>query len=420
MAMTHSEFGENLKVAWDTLRSHKVRSGLTLLGIVIGVTSVISVAAVIEGLNHYIQSKVEQLGSRTYFITRFPPGTDPNRMPEKIRLRRFLHYSDAVDLKRLCPDVDAATTIATRASFFGQANEIRYEGERIQSVFVRGAEPSYIDALPMFSIDTGRFISALDEEHASPVVVLGANVVDALFPRLDPLGKEVIINGGLYTVIGTFTHEEGLFGGPGPDDFAIIPLSNFRKHNPDVRELGVMFTIYRDVPRAVAIDQVTDAMRRIRHLKQSDENDFELISSDFLSTLWNQLTGAIVILTGVISSIGLLVGGIGVMNIMLISVTERTREIGVRKAIGARAADIRVQFLLEAVTLTLAGGLLGILCGALVAWIVRATLPSIPASLSWFWAGLGVVISASIGLFFGYWPADRAARLDPIVCLRYE
>jgi len=243
MAMTRSEFGENLKVAWDTLRSHKVRSGLTLLGIVIGVTSVISVAAVIEGLNRYIQGKVEGLGSGTYFITRFPPGTDPNRMPEKIRLRRFLQYTDAAQLKRLCPAVEAATTIATRAFFFGQANEIRYSGERVQNVFLRGAEPPYIDALPMFAIDTGRFITQFDEEHSTPVVVLGANVAEGLFHRLNPLGKNVLINGGLYEVIGTFAHAEGLFGGPGVDDYAIIPLSNFRKHNPDIRELAIMSTI---------------------------------------------------------------------------------------------------------------------------------------------------------------------------------
>jgi putative ABC transport system permease protein len=375
---------------------------------------------VIEGLNRYIQEKVEKLGSRTFFITRFPPGTDPNRMPEKIRLRRFLEYSDAARLTAQCRAVEAATTIATRASFFGQANEIRYGSERVQSVFLRGAEPPYVDVLPMFAVEAGRFITPLDEEHASPVVVLGANVAEALFPRLDPLGKDVLINGGLYQVIGTFAHEEGLFGGPGVDDYAIIPLSNFRKHNPDIRELVIIFTVYRDWQPAAAKDEVTETFRRLRHLKQNADNDFEVISSDFLSTLWNQLTGAIVILTGVISSIGLLVGGIGVMNIMLISVTERTREIGVRKAIGARASDIRVQFLLEATTLTLAGGLIGILCGGIVAWIVRATIPSIPASLSWFWAGLGVLISASVGLFFGYWPADRAARLDPIVCLRYE
>jgi putative ABC transport system permease protein len=418
--MTRSEFGENLKVAWDTLRAHKVRSSLTLLGIVIGVTSVISVAAVIEGLNRYIQEKIEKLGSRTYFISRFPIGTDPTRMPEKIRLRRYIEYDTADKLKAQCRAVESATTIGTRGSFFGQSNEIRYGTERVQKLFVRGTEPAYIDVLPMFTIEQGRFINPTDEEHAASVVVIGSKIADSLFPRMDPIGKDVVLNSGLYQVIGIFAREEGMFGGPGPDDFAIVPLSNFRKFNPDVKELAILFTVTRGLDSSSAMDEVKDAMRRVRHLRHSAENDFEVFSSDFLSTLWNQLTGAIVILTSAVSSIGLLVGGIGVMNIMLISVTERTKEIGIRKAIGARPSDIRVQFLLEATTLTVAGGLIGILFGWIVAWLVRTTMPSIPASLSWFWAMLGVGMSASVGLFFGYWPADRAARLDPIICLHYE
>lgn len=418
--MTRSEYGDNLMVAWDTLKTHKVRSTLTLLGIVIGVTSVIATASVIDGLNRFIQQKVEDLGSRTYFISRFPVGTDPNRMPEKIRLRRYIEYDTAKKLRQSCRAIESATSITTRASFFGQSNEIRYGSERVQKLIVRGAEPAYIDVLPMFTVDQGRFLTANDEEHAAQVVVIGSKIADSLFPRLNPVGKQVVLNSGLYEVVGVFSPKEGMFGGPGPDDFAIIPLSNFHKHNPDVKELAVLFTVQRNLTSREAMDEVTDAMRRIRRLRQSAENDFEVFSSDFLSTLWNQLTGAIVILTGVISSIGLLVGGIGVMNIMLISVTERTKEIGVRKAIGARPSDIRVQFLLEATTLCVAGGLIGILLGGIIAWLVRITMPSIPASLSWFWAMMGVCISASVGLFFGYWPADRAARLDPIVCLRYE
>lgn len=186
------------------------------------------------------------------------------------------------------------------------------------------------------------------------------------------------------------------------------------------RRVATLITVGRHWTREAAMDEVTEAMRRVRRLPQTAENDFGVLSSDFLTTLWNQITGAIVILTGVISSIGLLVGGIGVTNIMLISVTERTMEIGVRKAIGARPSGIRVQFLLEATTLCVAGGLLGILFGGIIAWLVCTTLPSIPASLGWFWAILDLCISAYVGLFFGYRPADRAARLDPIVCLRYE
>jgi putative ABC transport system permease protein len=217
-----------------------------------------------------------------------------------------------------------------------------------------------------------------------------------------------------------FAPDQGLFGGPGVDQFVVIPISNYRKHNPQTRELAIAFTVSRDYTPEAAMNEVIDAMRRIRRVPHNAENDFEVFSSDFLSSLWNQLTGAIVILTSVISSIGLLVGGIGVMNVMLISVTERTREIGVRKAIGARSIDIRVQFLLEAMTLTIAGGVIGVLLGAGIAAGVRAAAPSLPATVSWFWASLGVGLSAAVGLFFGFWPADRAARLDPIECLRYE
>lgn len=180
------------------------------------------------------------------------------------------------------------------------------------------------------------------------------------------------------------------------------------------------FSIPQDADPGRAKDEVMESMRRLRHVKHNAENDFEITSPDFLSSLWNQLTGALVLLTGIISSVGLMVGGIGVMNIMLISVTERTQEIGIRKAVGARKADIRIQFLLEAVTLTGIGGLIGVLMGGAFAMVVRALVPSVPATLSPLWVSLGVAISVGVGLFFGYYPANRAANLDPITCLRYE
>src|SRR5262249_50830403 len=207
------------------------------------------------------------------------------------------------------------------------------------------------EAIPLFAIARGRFISKFDEEHARPVVVLGAAINESLFPNSDALGKTVRLNGTAYEVIGVFEHDQGLFLGPGVDIFTIIPLSTFKKEYPDAKELFMAFTIPEGVNVESAQGQVIQAMRRLRHISAGKENDFELSSPDFLSNLWNQLTGALVILTTVISSIGLLVGGIGVMNIMLISVTERTQEIGVRKAIGARRADVRLQFLLEAVVL---------------------------------------------------------------------
>lgn len=243
---------------------------------------------------------------------------------------------------------------------------------------------------------------------------------ESLFPNEDPLGKTVRLNGSTYEVVGVFEHDQGLFLGPRVDDFAIIPLSKFHKEYPEAKELILIFTIPKDVSVETAQGEVIQAMRRLRRIPAGKENDFELSSPDFLSNLWNQLTGALVILTTVISSIGLLVGGIGVMNIMLISVTERTQEIGVRKAIGARRADVRLQFLLEAVVLTLVGGTIGILIGAGISTIVRLTVPSVPATLSYLWVTIGFVISVGVGLFFGYYPANLAANLDPIDCLRYE
>jgi putative ABC transport system permease protein len=316
--------------------------------------------------------------------------------------------------------VQIVTTIGTRGFFFGDSNLITSGDHSVEKVIVRGAEPEYTEAIPLFAIERGRFISNYDEEHARPVVVLGAAISESLFPETDALGKTVRINGGLYEVIGVFEHDQGLFLGPGVDIFAIIPLSNFKKEYPGSRELVMAFTVPKNANIEVAQGEVIQAMRRLRHVPAEKENDFELSSPDFLSNLWNQLTGALVILTTVISSIGLLVGGIGVMNIMLISVTERTQEIGVRKAIGARRADIRLQFLLEAVVLTLVGGTIGILIGAGVSLLVRTLVPSIPATLSYLWVAIGFAISVGVGVFFGYYPASMAANLDPIDCLRYE
>src|SRR6266850_2467671 len=362
--MTLAQTRENFFAAMETLRSSKVRSALTVLGIVIGVSSVISMAAIIQGLNKFVQERVDSLGSRTYFVSRFPPGSDPSRWPERIRTRKYFEYNYASYIRDAAPDVQALTTIGTRAFFFGDSNLITSGHFSVERVIVRGAEPEYIDAIPLFSVERGRFISAFDQEHASPVVVLGAAISESLFPNTDALGKTVRINGSPYEVVGVFAHDQGLFVGPGVDIFAIIPLSSFKKEYPEAKELIMAFTVPENVNLDKAQGEVIQAMRRLRRIPAGVENDFELTSPDFISNLWNQLTGALVILTTVISSIGLLVGGIGVMNIMLI--------------------------------------------------------PSIPATLSYLWVTIGFVISVGVGLFFGYYPANLAANLDPIACLRYE
>lgn len=423
--MTGAELRENFDVAIATLRAHKVRTSLTILGIVIGVTSVISVASIIQGLNRYVASKVEGLGSRTYFISRFPPGTAAfDRLPEHIRQRKYFQYGDARAIRESAPELEFVTVFGTRLAAPGMAgagsNEISFENRRVERVFLRGVEPEYTDALPMFTVAAGRFITHNDDLHSRPVVVVGASIADSLFGPREAIGRQVRMNGKLYEVVGVLKQEAGLFGGPGPDDFVIIPLGDFRKRYPEAKELVLMFSVPPESDLAATRDKVEQALRRIRKVAPNAQNDFDVTSPDFISALWNQLTGALVILTFIISSVGLLVGGIGVMNIMLISVTERTSEIGIRKAIGARRSDIRAQFLMEAMALCGVGGVLGVLGGMTIALLVRTFLPSVPAAISWFWVTAGVSISAAVGLFFGYYPANRAANLDPIVCLRYE
>ena len=419
--MTRSEVRENLLVALDTLRSRKVRSALTILGIVIGVTSVISVAAIIDGLNGYIQNRIRSLGSQTLFVTRIPPGfTGLSRLPANIRARKYLQFGDARYLMETVPSLAYATAFAQRINLGEVTDQMSYGNQHVERMIVRGVEPDYTNAVPLFTVNEGRFVSPFDLEHSRDVVVIGLAIAEALFPHVDPIGKNVRLNGRLYEVIGVFQKDPGLFGGFGVDQFAVIPLTNFHKNYPEIREVWLIASVRPDADVGRARDDIIEAMRRRRRVPHHAENDFDVADANFFLDLWNQLTGAMVLLTGVISSIGLLVGGIGVMNIMLISVTERTQEIGIRKAIGARRSDIRVQFLLEATTLSGVGGVLGILCGALITFTIRALAPSSPATLSVFWIVMGVLIAAGVGLFFGFYPANRAANLDPIVCLRYE
>jgi putative ABC transport system permease protein len=378
------------------------------------------VAAIIDGLNGYIQARIQSFGSRTFFMTRIPPGLTGGRLPQKIRMRKYLEIPDAQYLKENVPGLDMSVAFAQRINIGATAPDtITYGNEHVDRMILRGTQPEYAAALPIFAVGTGRYISPYDEEHARNVVVIGNGIASTLFPHTDPIGKTVRLNGRLYEVIGVFVKDEGLFAAFGVDMFACIPLSNFHKNYPEIREIFLIFSVRDDADMSTVRDHAVDAMRRRRHVPHNADNDFDVADPSFFTDLWNQVTGAMALLTGAIGSIGLLVGGIGVMNIMLISVTERTGEIGIRKAIGARKADIRVQFLLEAITLSGIGGVLGILIGAMISMLVRAVI-SLPATISPFWVMMGVAISVGVGLFFGYYPANRAANLDPIVCLRYE
>ena len=287
------------------------------------------------------------------------------------------------------------------------------------SIFLRGVDELFDDAMPIASAEQGRFITEADQARARPVVV-SAGVAQALFPQIDPLGRTVRLNGLPFEVIGVMANDDGLFGGPGLNDFAMIPYSTFQKLYPEVEMHYLVVSVEDTADLPQAVDEVVATLRRLRNVPPHKDNDFEITLPDFLEDLWAQLTGALFLLTFGVSSMALVVGGIGVMNVMLVSVTERTKEIGVRKAVGARRQDIRAQFLIEALLQTLVGGLLGVAVGAAASWAIGQLFSTFSPYLSVFWIVTGAAAAAVTGLVFGYAPASRAAELDPIECLRYE
>ena len=345
--MTQAEWKESLGIALQTMRSQKLRSFLTMLGVVIGVASVISVAAIISGLNKHISDKMHEIGSQSFFITRFRLFTvDFERLEEEIRQRKYLKPADAVAIREQCPSVLKASPVLTRAIFINGSNEVRYKGRHVEEPILRGGEPELVDVLPIYQVRDGRFLTHEENTHAAQVTLLGDAIAANLFGAEDPLGKIVRVNGLPFTVIGVFEPHQGLFGGPGVDDFVIIPYRTFAKMYPEIEE--VIICVCTSTPALLprAQEEVEEVLRRRRNVPPNKKNYFEITSPDLLTDLWESLTSAIVMLTLIIASIGLLVGGIGVMNIMLVSVTERTSEIGVRKAVGARKKDIGAQFLL--------------------------------------------------------------------------
>jgi putative ABC transport system permease protein len=418
--MTKDQLKENIGIAFDSIRTQKARSFLTLLGVVIGVASVIIVASIIEGLNNDVIGRIQMLGSKVFFIMRVQ-NTPFGRLPEEVRLRKYFTYDDAVAIRESCPKVEFATAFLNRSVFIGgHENEIRYRNQQVTNVILRGVDEYYSDTIPAFDAQQGRLISRYDQDHARFVVVLGQGIADSLFPHSDPVGRTVRLNGVAFEVIGIYGKDEGLFGGPGIDQFACIPYSTFHKLYPEIREHFMAISVRDTSQLHAAVDEVVPVLRRRRRVPAREENDFELAMPEFFAQMWAQTTGALFLLTFTISSIALLVGGIGVMNIMLVSVTQRTREIGIRKAVGARRQDIRLQFLIEAMALTGAGGVIGILVGTGLGWLVTTLYPAMPVEVSAVWVFLGFTSSVGIGLFFGYYPAKRASELDPIVALRYE
>ena len=418
--MTRDEFGEIVQMATDTIRSNKMRSSLTVLGIVIGVAMVIGVSSIGRGLDDNVREVVASIGSNVIFCYHLEPLT--LRMTEELRTRKGLTFEDAEAVSQL-QHVKAAGALAqfVRRELGIGTFAVKYQDRKAKNTILEGDTASVKDVVDL-QMDAGRWFTESDDERRATVIVLGHDTAEELFPVESPLGKEINIDGRLFEVIGVLAKVKSVFGGgKDPDDNRVLfPLTTFRTLHPEVKDHFIVAkaTSHDDMPKA--IDEIRELLRRRRKVPPDKPDNFAVFTSDSISDVWNQLTGMLFVGIFAISSVGLIVGGVGVMNIMLVSVTERTREIGIRKAIGARKRDILLQFTLEAIILTAIGGVIGILFGASIVWIIPALWPSLPAHMSIFWAIFGFTSAAGTGLIFGIYPAWKAANLDPIEALRYE
>ena len=410
----YHEIRENLLLALDTLRTHKFRAFLTILGVLIGTTTVIGVASIFKGLDQQLVDMAEGFGTRTLFIFKFDPGKVGPETREE-RLRKPLTYEQAMDLKELCPSVQ---TVGVEIFNRGPAVTAKYKGVEMVDTNFSGATADDFQTINA-DIQDGRLYTNMDDLHRMNVAVIGADVVQRLFAGEDPIGKEIQVDGHTFEVVGALTKRKSFLGDNGNDRAVMIPYFTFKSLYPSAKENFVTAMAFPG-KMDQAKDEATAVIRRVRNDKPSAPDSFGIATAQTLISNFRDIIGTVVLVTMVISSIGLMVGGIGVMNIMLVSVTERTREIGVRKAIGARRSDITWQFLLEAMTLTGTGGVLGILAGITLSFLIRTFVPSLPSVVPLWAVVMGFVASVSIGLFFGMWPAMKASRLDPIVALRHE
>jgi putative ABC transport system permease protein len=413
--MRLDDIKESALMALDTLRANKLRSALTILGVSVGVVTVIFMVSIIQGLNKAFADQIESLGSNTIFVSKFAPNFGRPPGPEEIH-RKDLTMDDAEALRNEAPSIAGVSPIRRMLS-----STVRYQDKQTDTPIMFGVTP-YYEFVQSQYVATGRFVNDIDMQDRSNVVIIGVDVKQALFPYEDPVDKEVRIEGNPYRVIGVM-EPLGNFFGQSRDNSIFIPITTFDKYYPDrpFPEV-VFFVIVRPRSRAFvksAMDEIRDILRRRRRDPTGAPDTFGISSQDSLLDVYNQLTGATALVLTSISFVALMIGGIGVMNIMLVSVTERTKEIGVRKAVGATKLNILSQFLIEAVVLTAIGGLAGLAVGEIASLLMNKYSP-LPAYVPLWAIAVGVGISAAVGIIFGLWPAWKAARLDPIEALRWE
>ncbi len=410
---------ETLGMATDAVWSHKLRSGLTILGIVIGITTVVTVAALLTGLNKSMVDFFKQFGPNNIFISKVSGDPSGNGAPPKERRRRPLRPEYVDYLERMVHSIDAVALSLYVTPPSGHILTAKVPGLESENMSLTGETPNLYDISPR-DLREGRVFTPEENHRGMRVAVLGASIADTLFPDGKALGKSFMVDGVEYSVIGVFELAKGgFFGENGMDHEIVIPYETAHLHYPEAQTFYITAHA-RPGMRDDAVAEVRDALRKIRHVPRTAQDDFTVSTPDSIVQNLNKITGMIVLISIAISAVGLLVGGIGVMNIMLVSVTERTREIGVRKAIGARKRDIIAQFLAEAVALTGMGGIIGILFSISVTMLISLIFPSLPAEVPAWAVITGFTVSVAVGVFFGTWPAVVAARLDPVEALRYE
>jgi putative ABC transport system permease protein len=414
---------ENAQMAITTLRENKMRSFLTVLGVVIGITALLSVVSILVGVYADVNAYLSDYGPETLFIFRFDPGIHTGRLTPEERERKPLSLEDAEAIAEFCPAVRLVTSsVYPRFTEDGPPNgpvTARYLSKEVAGVDYNGTLPTTEEVFNSRP-QRGRFFSDAENIHRLDVALIGSDIAKTLYPDSDPLGKPITVDTVTYMVIGVLEPRKGGFVKDESADKAVmVPYRTYRKHNPKDDENFIGAVAYPG-QMAEAEDEIRGVLRRRRNVPYSKPDNFGISSAQQIADQFRQITSSVALLTSVISSIGLLVGGVGVMNIMLMSVTQRTREIGVRKAIGARRRDVIWQFLIEAVVLTGSGGVIGVLLGGAISLLINLLAPNLPSSIPLWSIILAVAVSMSVGLFFGMYPAIKAARLDPVEALRYE
>ena len=407
-------FSNGIRLALQTIRTHKLRSFLTVLGVIIGTGTIIGVAAILTGFDASVANVLRSFGPNSIIVFKFPVGPRTGRLSPEERTRKELTYQNAVEIRERCKSI-----VDVSPMLFPNKGPINthYKGNDMYDVNLFGVEEAYARG-GQVDIHLGRFFSDEESRRRMPVVVIGADIEKGLYAGVDPIGKTIMIDGHEFFIIGTMLRPAASFFGD-TDNRVVIPYGAMQKMYPTARENAIVVTA-QDGKLPQAVDEIRTVLRIDRRVPYDKPDNFALSTADQMVADFRQITAVTFIVMAVLSSIGLLVGGIGVMNIMLVSVTERTYEIGIRKAIGARRMDILVQFLLEAAALTFLGGVAGIVFGWLIALVTRLIFESLPAAVPLWAAVTGIVVSVGVGLFFGMWPANKAARLDPVVALRYE